>query len=133
MKCRSTIPTGNALYRMIHLRVASHALANRVHRFGEGSSPNYPCGCGVEETPAYFVFGCPKWEPLRELFYQHDVQIRGKASAEYFKELTYATKWTTVNKWLNGFTPMADKTFDRWLTAFWEMLARLLFKHPRWG
>ena len=123
----------NTLYRLIHLRAASHALADRVHRFGEGSSPNCPCGCGVEETPGYFVFGCPTWEPLRELFYQQDVQVRGKAGAKYFKDLTYATKWTTVNKWLNGFTAMADKKFDKWLAAFWDMLAALLFKHLRWG
>ena len=38
-----------------------------------------------------------------------------------------------VNKWLNGFTPMADKTFDQWLATFWDMLARILLKHPRWG
>ena len=48
---------GNTLYRLVHLRVASHALADRVHHFGESESPNCPCGCGLEETPAYFVFG----------------------------------------------------------------------------
>ena len=121
------------MYMLIHLRVASHALASRVHRFGEGSSPNCPCGCGVEETPAYFVFGCPKWEPLRELYYRQDAEIRGKASATSFQGLGYETKWKNVNKWLNGFTPMADKTFDQWLAAFWDMLARLLLAHPRWG
>jgi hypothetical protein len=38
----------NTLYRLVHLRVASHALADRVHHFGESESPNCPCGCGVE-------------------------------------------------------------------------------------
>ena len=47
--------------------------------------------------------------------------------------MAYEKKWTEVNQWLNGFTPMADKTFDQWLAAFWKMLARILLKHPRWG
>jgi hypothetical protein len=125
--------TANAVYRLIHLRVASHALASRVHRFGEGTSPNCPCGCGVKETPAYFVFGCPTWEPMRELFYRQDVDIRGSHNAKTFKAYTYEIKWETVNQWLNGFTLMDDTKFRRWFVVFEKMVARILLKHPRWG
>ena len=123
----------NTLYRLVHLRVASHALADRVHHFGESDSPNCPCGCGVEETPAYFVFGCLKWEPQRELFYRQDAQVRGNSSASSFKESSYNIKWRLVNTWLNGYTEMSDGVFDRWLVVFLNMLAKLLAKHPKWG
>ena len=124
---------GNTLYRLVHLRVASHALADRVHHFGESESPNCPCGCGVEETPAYFVFGCPKWEPLRKLFYEQDAQIRGGPNASGFMGSSYNIKWGLVNTWLNGYTVMGDRVFDKWLVALLDMLARLLAKHPKWG
>ena len=66
--CRS-----NTLYRLMHLRVASHALAQRTCHFEGGGSAMCPCGkeeCTGEETAAYFLFGCPTTEGLRGPFYR---------------------------------------------------------------
>ena len=73
--CRS-----NTLYRLVHLRVASHALAQRTCHFEGGGSAMCPCGkeeCTGEETAAYFLFGCPTTECLREAFYEADERICG--------------------------------------------------------
>jgi hypothetical protein len=73
----------NTLYRPVHLRVASHALAQRTCHFGGGSAKCL-CGnekCMGEETAAYFLFGCPSTESLREPFYEDNVRIRGAEKA----------------------------------------------------
>jgi hypothetical protein len=75
----------------------------------------------------------PKWEPLRELFYRQDAQIRGSSCASGFKGSSYNIKWRLVSTWLNGYTVMSERFFDKWLVALLEMLARLLLKHPKWG
>ena len=74
----------------------------------------------------------PKWEPLRELFYRQDAQIRGSFSASFIGS-SYNMKWRLVNTWLNGYTEMSDGVFDRWFVVFLNMLAKLLAKHPKWG
>jgi hypothetical protein len=38
----------------------------------------------------------------------------------------------TAMGWLAGGTGMREATFDAWLTALLDMLARLLKVHPRW-
>ena len=75
----------------------------------------------------------PKWEPLRKLFYEQDAQIRGGSNASGFMGSSYNIKWGLVNTWLNGYTVMGDRVFDKWLVALLDMLAKLLAKHPKWG
>jgi hypothetical protein len=79
----------NTLYRLVHLRVASHALAQRTCHFEGGGSAKCPCGneeCEGEETAAYFLFGCPTKECLREAFYEEDERIREAVRAAKFRK-----------------------------------------------
>jgi hypothetical protein len=94
-----------------------------------------PCGkeeCTGEETAAYFLFGCPSTEGLREPFYEEDERIRGAVKAAKFRKFEVAVKYMTAMRWLDGGTGMRNGMFDAWLTALLDMLARLLRVHPRW-
>jgi hypothetical protein len=125
----------NTLYRPVHLRVASHALAQRTCHFEGGGSAMCPCGnweCEGEETAAYFLFGCPTTEGMREAFYRADKRIRGAVKADKFRKFEVAVKYMTAMWWLDGGTGMREADFDAWLTALLDMLSQLLRVHPRW-
>ena len=125
----------NTLYRLVHLRVASHALAQRTCHFEGGGSAMCPCGkeeCTGEETAAYFLFGCPTTECLRAAFYRADKRIRGAVKADKFRAPEVAVKYMTAMRLLDGGTGMREAAFDAWLTALLDMLSQLLRVHPRW-
>jgi hypothetical protein len=77
---------GNTLYRLVHLRVASHALADRVHHFGE-SRLTVRVDVEWRKHPRTLYL-----EPLRELYYRQDAQIRGGSNASGFKGSSYNIK-----------------------------------------
>jgi hypothetical protein len=87
----------NTLYRPVHLRVASHALAQRACHFEGGGSAKCPCG-----KAAYFLFGCPSTEGLRELFYEEDERLRGAGKAAKSRAPEVAIKYMTAMRWLDG-------------------------------
>jgi hypothetical protein len=97
------------LYRPVHLRVTSHALAQRTYHFEGGGSAKCPCGNGEckgdETTAAYFLFGCPSTECLREAFYRADERI-----LPFFSSSTWASFSSLVRCQAPNF-PNPPKTF----------------------
>jgi hypothetical protein len=124
----------NTLYRLIHLRVGAHSLARRTCNFKDGAtSPLCPCGCKQEEDPACFVYGCPTTEGHRAQYYLAMQGLMGLHAVDGFKAKKMGVKWITTLKWLNGGSSLSGTNFDKWLTAFLDMLAALLRVHPKWG
>jgi hypothetical protein len=85
------------------------------------------CPCGNEEytgeeTAAYFLFGCPSTDSVREAFYTADKWIRGAVKADKFRKFEVAVKkYMTAMRWLDGGTGMREAAFDAWLAALLDM------------